>query len=78
MYWDLPRNISYPAESYKYISTKWNDDYTWNILSYRVYGNASYFWLLMMVNEIVDPYGIENGDTIKVLLPKYLNEVKTK
>ena len=76
MYWDRPSKISFPEDSYKYIKTRWNSkDYTWNILSYRVYGTTELYWLIMLVNDITDPYGIKDGDEIRVLKPEYINEL---
>jgi hypothetical protein len=74
-FWYRPDDVKIPEESYKYISTYWNDNYTWFRLSYLVYGNAELYWLLMMANNITNPYGIKNGDKIRVLLSDYLNEV---
>ena len=77
MYWALPSKVTLPSESYKYISTPWNDsDYTWNRLSYMVYGTSDYYWLLLAANNITNPYAVRNGKKIKILLPQYLNEVK--
>ena len=78
MYWDLPRrDISIPVESYKYITTRWNDkEYTWNRLSYMVYGNTKYYWLLLKVNGLIDPLSVKDGDLIRILLPKHLNEIE--
>lgn len=73
--WHRPKAVEMPIESYKYIQTKWNPEYSLFRLSYRVYGTPEYYWLIMAANEITNPFCLKNGDPIKVLLPKYLSEV---
>jgi hypothetical protein len=73
--WYRPTKVSFPKESYKYLSTTWNDAYSWFRLSYRIYGTTQYYWLIMAMNDITNPHSIKNGDKIRFLLPKYIDEI---
>ena len=75
IYWYRPDEITFPQESYKYLTTYWNDNYTWFRLAYMVYGDPEMYWFILRINDLTNPYAIENGDEIKILKPEYLNEV---
>lgn len=74
--WYRPKRVSIPTEAHKFVSSKWHPDYTWFRLSYMVYGTAELYWLIMETNGITDPYGMENGDELRILLPDFINELE--
>lgn len=75
LFWYRPKKFTLPTEAHKYLLSRWNKDYTWFRLSYLVYGTDELYWLLMATNDITDPYGMEEGDSVRILLPDFLNEV---
>jgi hypothetical protein len=75
IYWDMPRKMAFPVESYKYINTVWQPDYTWQRLAYLTYGDEESWYLITELNGIIDPYDVKNGDFLKILLPDYIKEV---
>lgn len=76
IFWYLPKKVILPTQIEKYITTTWVPEYTLFKLSYRTYGNAELYWLILAANNIINPWSIKLGDKIKVLLPQYLNEIR--
>lgn len=70
-----PRQVIMPPESYKYISTKWNPEYTMFRLAYLTYGDPDLYWLILEANNITNYSLLKNGDELQLLLPEYTNEV---
>lgn len=45
----------------------------WENLSYQYYGTPKLWWIIPLMNEIVNPFEeIEEGDRIKILKKKYV------
>lgn len=70
------RSIAFPEDKdnaiygIKYIA----EDIPWTILSYSIYGNINYWWLLSSLNPTQIFYA-EAGTEIRYILPEYLDEV---
>jgi hypothetical protein len=52
-------------------------------LSDKYYGTVDYWWLILVSNEITDPFdfvesSLIEGDTIKIIKPQYLNSIIKK
>lgn len=75
VFWHRPRSYILPQETEKYILTRWNTDYSLFRLSYLTYGRSDLYWLILSANDKVSPYDFTNGEEIRILLPKFLNEV---
>lgn len=75
IFYTRPRKAVLPIESHKYIETKWISSYSFFRLAYMIYGTASLYWLIMDMNDITDPLSVEEGDSLRILLPDFLNEV---
>jgi len=78
LFLDLPNKFTLPIESSKYIASIWNSNYTLYTLSNIVYGRRDLYWLILVANNKSNPYDFTEGEQIKILLPKFLNEVVKK
>ena len=55
--------------SYKIKET---DIYRLDNIAYKYYGNPELFWVIMSVNNIIDPFNIKNGDVLRILPKDYV------
>lgn len=72
----LSKRVNFPEddslEIYSYVYSP--DDTPWTIMSYQLYGSINYWWVLTSLNYDM-PFYANRGSVIKVINPKYLNEV---
>ena len=76
LYWFKQTDINLPIESYKYATTKWNENYTWSRLAYLIYGDSNAYWVILKANNLTNPHAVKVGQKIRFLLPKYINEIE--
>jgi len=49
-----------------------NEDW-WDMISFKIYGSSNLWWVICMMNNIINPYEeLSEGDQIKVLKESYL------
>jgi len=41
-------------------------------IAYKYYKNPELFWIIMAVNDIIDPFSIKNGDVLRILPKDYV------
>jgi len=78
IYSGLPGKVVLPTQPQAYFSMPWLPHYTPQAVADIVYGNPSLFWLILVANNIVNPYSITVGQEISILLPEYVNLIKVQ
>lgn len=53
------------------------DDTPWTVLSYMLYGDISYWWVLSLLNRSMIFYA-EKGREIQIIRPEKINDVLSK
>ncbi len=41
-------------------------------IAYKYYNNPELFWIIMVTNNIIDPFSIKNGDVLRILPKDYV------
>ena len=77
--YSLRNNITESITYYDYYNVDNND--WWDLISYRVYGDVQYWWIVALTNSVINPFEeLETGAQLKILKMKYvfqmLKEIK--
>jgi len=54
------------SETDVYHEVQPNEENRLDIIAYKYYNNAEYFWVIAMANSIVDPFVIKRGDILRI------------
>jgi hypothetical protein len=76
--YNISRTVQFPAELhddvYYYLTV--SGKITWVELSFEVYGDIKLWWLICLVNKIMNPVKLpESGSVIKILRPDYVPDI---
>jgi hypothetical protein len=71
----LNKRIEFPSDKTLFIYDKLlvNDNIPWTVLSYKLYGNMNYWWVLSSLNNGIF-YAVE-GETITYIKKDYLDDI---
>lgn len=65
----FPEDESLPIYNNRYISS----DTPWTILSYQIYNDISYWWILCALNPKNNMYYAKDGTRVKYVKPEYIS-----
>lgn len=68
----FPEDKTLPIYSKKLITS----DTPWTVLSYQIYKNINYWWVLCALNEKNNIYYAREGSVVLYLQPKYLSLIE--
>lgn len=76
-YYNILKKISLPSEmdNNLFNTVAYNEALPITTLSYRIYGTTYLWWLIMIVNGIMNPTKIAGGTRIKFIKKEYLKPV---
>lgn len=71
----LNKRIEFPSDKTLFIYDKLlvNENIPWTVLSYKLYGNMNYWWVLSSLNNGIF-YAVE-GETITYIKKDYLDDI---
>ena len=75
IFYYLPRKITMPEGSEKYISAVWFEEYTLQLIAHRIYGNVDLHYLILAANDLASPFVLKPGDQFRFLKPDHLKDV---
>lgn len=78
-YYNLLENLYIPpdlGEEYFFYDYSVGDVVYWTYLSYKHYGVIDFWWLLLIINNVTNPFADwESGKRIKILKHEYIETV---
>lgn len=61
-----------------YYTVPVNGRMPWTIISYRAYQTIDLWWLILLVNGIMDPTTIKNISSVKIIKPEFVHTIITQ
>ena len=75
-FYNILKNINFPndLDINLYYTRYINFDLPLKIISYNIYGTTELWWLILVVNHILNPF-IKGIKTVKIIKKEYLNDI---